>query len=102
MRIFHGGYEEYVDSLGGKALWSEMESLEAQRVLAEDELSSSSRTKRQKRDRKPNAPVVEEPEAPKVSKNSIARLKKRTVISRSGSGIYLTTLRSSLRRVRHT
>jgi ATP-binding cassette subfamily F protein 3 len=74
-RIFHGGYEEYVNSLGGKALWSAMESLEAQRVVG-DEAFASSPAARSKRGKKAPAIVVEEPEAPTASKNSVARLRK--------------------------
>jgi len=76
-RIFHGGYEEYVNSLGGKALWSEMESLEAQRVLSDEALTSPGAARRSKRDKKAPEVVDEQPEAPKASKNSIARLKKK-------------------------
>jgi hypothetical protein len=75
-RIFHGGYEEYVNSLGGKALWSAMESLEAQRVVG-DEAFASSPAARSKRGKKAPAIVVEEPEAPTASKNSVARLRKQ-------------------------
>jgi ATP-binding cassette subfamily F protein 3 len=79
-RVFHGGYEDYVESLGGQALWSEMESLEAQRVMSEDTLSRSTKAPRRKRERTSNeqkkSPTVD-PEPQKVSKNSIARLRKR-------------------------
>jgi len=75
-RIFHGGYEEYVDSLGGKALWSEMESLEAQRVLSEDKLSRSTKAPRRKSDNQLPEPTPEE-DTPKVSKNSLAKIKKQ-------------------------
>jgi ATP-binding cassette subfamily F protein 3 len=68
-RIFHGGYEDYVQSLGGAPLWSEMVQMEA------------AHRARQARITAPPAPRAETAappaEAPRASKNSLAKLRKQ-------------------------
>ncbi len=40
-RLFHGGYEEYVQALGGAPLWSEIAAVEAERTAKQSALAKS-------------------------------------------------------------
>ena len=72
-RIFHGGYEDYVESLGGAPLWSEIATLEAEHRARQAKLVA------------PPAPApaasgaakTNEGSPPRASKNSLARLRKQ-------------------------
>jgi ATP-binding cassette subfamily F protein 3 len=70
-RLFHGGYEDYVQSLGGAPLWSEIQSAEAaRRARASKPVVAQ-----------PAATPVEPAGSPstgtKLSKNALAKLRRR-------------------------
>jgi ATP-binding cassette subfamily F protein 3 len=72
-RLFHGGYEEYVKSLRGRPLWSEIELHEAERQRAHTDRAPKAIPVRRK------TTVTEAPSrttTPKVSKNELSRLRK--------------------------
>jgi ATP-binding cassette, subfamily F, member 3 len=76
-RLFHGGYEEYVNALGGAPLWSEIATMEAERAARQGELVRPAAAKRASGRRAgKEAAVQPEAENPRASKNQIARLRK--------------------------
>ncbi len=82
-RRFHGGYEDYVQSLDGKPLWSEIEAFESARrerqrqdaPRARRTVSSANREARAAPETA-NAGADGDGQAPRVSKNTLARLRK--------------------------
>jgi len=72
-RLFHGGYEEYVQSLQGKPLWSKIERQEAERRRAQESGGGAPVASPL-----PNAsaPAPAAAGEPPVSKNVLARLKR--------------------------
>jgi ATP-binding cassette subfamily F protein 3 len=79
-RLFHGGYEEYVSSLGGKPLWSQIEAMEARRTLAQEALPSptpAARATPAKAATNGDSPADAVEADGKIGKNTITRLKKR-------------------------
>ncbi len=75
-RLFHGGYEEYVRSLGGAPLWSMITTLEMQRAERKAQMA---RTVLPAAATNGDSMVAESPSAvaPKASKNTVAKLRKQ-------------------------
>jgi ATP-binding cassette subfamily F protein 3 len=73
-RLFHGGYEEYVQSLGGAPLWSMITTLEMQRAERKAQMARAAAPANGG-----TASAVPEatPAAPKASKNTVAKLRKQ-------------------------
>jgi ATP-binding cassette subfamily F protein 3 len=74
-RLFDGGYEEYVQSLGGAPLWSEITAFEAERAARQAALVPAKSAGKPAADAAASA-AVETAAAP-ASKNAIAKLRKR-------------------------
>jgi len=74
-RLFDGGYEEYVQSLGGAPLWSEITAFEAERAARQAAPVPAKSAGKPAADAAASA-AVETAAAP-ASKNAIAKLRKR-------------------------
>ena len=80
-RLFHGGYEEYVQALHGEPLWSEITQLEAERRRAQEVamgMPAAPAPGRPTALAPAGAPAAAPPQGdePRVSKNVLARLRR--------------------------
>ncbi len=76
VRVFHGGYEEYVQSLHGEPLWSAIVRQESERRQLQESATAPPPSTRAAA-ATPASPVgAPEPETPRVSKNVLARLRR--------------------------
>jgi ATP-binding cassette subfamily F protein 3 len=73
-RLFHGGYEEYVRSLGGAPLWSEIATFEAERAARVAAQFPGGSAKPAGATATPDASPAS---AAPASKNTLAKLRKR-------------------------
>ena len=76
-RMFHGGYEEYVQSLGGAPLWSEIAAYEAERAARQATLVPAGRAPNGKGARDEAETNASTASSGPASKNTLARLRKR-------------------------
>jgi ATP-binding cassette subfamily F protein 3 len=70
-RLFHGGYENYVQSLGGAPLWSMITTLEMQRAERKAQMARAAVPAASP------AAATEPIAPPKASKNTVAKLRKQ-------------------------
>ena len=75
VRLFHGGYEEYVQSLGGAPLWSMITTLEMQRAERKAQMARAAAPPVATTNG--NAVLAETAAAPRASKNTVAKLRKQ-------------------------
>jgi ATP-binding cassette subfamily F protein 3 len=75
-RMFHGGYEEYVRSLGGAPLWSEIAAVEAARAATRPTLAPA-KPKPAGGESAAGPGSAPADGTPRASKNTLARLRKQ-------------------------
>ncbi|UCE02323.1 MAG: ABC-F family ATP-binding cassette domain-containing protein [Candidatus Latescibacterota bacterium] len=83
-RLFHGGYEEYIESLHGRPLWSEIAAFESERRRQQERREPQTATLPPAEDAGRRSDGGSPPRAAPVSKNALARLRKNLDATEDG------------------